>query len=304
MDKVIEIKNLKKYFGEVKAVDDISFSVKEGQLFAFLGLNGAGKSTTINIIVGILKKDSGECIVNSKSVDDIEKILPEIGIVFQSSVLDNKLTVLENLRYRAALYGIMKEEFDKNLNFLTEALDMKNILKKTFEKLSGGQKRKADIARALIHKPKLLILDEPTTGLDPQTRKLVWTLISQLRKSDRLTVLLTTHYMEEASEADYVAIMESGKIVATGTPTQLKNEYASDFMKIYGYDYKLIEVLKSHDLKYIKNREFIQIEFKDTLSAKNFLMENEKMITDFEVIKGKMDDVFLNVTGRDIKELR
>lgn len=302
MENVIEIKNLKKYFGTVKAVDDISLNVKKGQLFAFLGLNGAGKSTTINILVGILEKDSGECLINNKSIENINAILPEIGIVFQSSILDKNLSVYENLKYRAMMYDLTNEQFEKNLTFFVENLEMKDILTKPLDKLSGGQKRKVDIARALIHKPSILILDEPTTGLDPKTRSLVWQLVNNLRKKENLSVLLTTHYMEEAVESDFVVIMDNGKIVATGTPNQLKNKYANDYVKLFNYDKKILEILEKEKITFQKNKEFLLIEFKNTMLAKNFVVENKHLIFDLEILKGKMDDVFLNVTGKNLKE--
>lgn len=302
MGNIIEIKNLKKYYGAVKAVDDVSFVVKQGQLFAFLGLNGAGKSTTINILVGVQQKDEGECYINGKSIDEISSILPEIGIVFQASILDKKLTVYDNLRYRAMLYDLSKEEFEKNLKFYTEKLALQDILKKPIEKLSGGQKRKVDIARALIHMPKILILDEPTTGLDPKTRKLVWDLINELRKEINLTVLLTTHYMEEASIADYVVIMDSGKVATQGTPIELKNLYANDSLKLYKYDEKILKVLDELRLPYQKNKNTLEVKFKDTCSAKNFIVKNQKLIEDLEIVKGSMDDVFLNVTGKELRQ--
>ena len=302
MENIIEIVNLKKYFGNIKAVDDISFTVKEGQLFAFLGLNGAGKSTTINILVGVQQKDSGKCFINGKSIENIASILPEIGIVFQNSLLDKKLTVYDNLKYRAMLYNLSKTDFENNLKFFTEKLDLSNLLNKPLEKLSGGQKRKIDIARALIHKPKILILDEPTTGLDPKTRKSVWSLINLLRKNENLTVLLTTHYMEEASLADYIVIIDSGKIATQGSPNKLKNEFAYDLLKVYKYDNKLLEILENKKIPYEKIKKAIEIKFKDTLSAKNFLIENSDLIEDMEILKGSMDDVFINVTGKNLKE--
>ena len=301
-DFIIEIKNLKKYFGSVKAVDDISFSVKTGELFAFLGLNGAGKSTTINILVGVLSRDSGECFVNGSSVDDISKILPNIGIVFQSSVLDKNLSVYDNLRYRAMLYGMDKKEFEENLEYFIDKLDLKEILNKQLDKLSGGQKRKVDIVRALLHKPKILILDEPTTGLDPKTRKLVWNMINILRKTTNLTVLLTTHYMEEASIADNVVIIDNGKIVAEGSPLHLKNKYTSDFIKAYKYDKKLLEILEKAKIPYKKDKTCLEIQFKNTDDAKNFLVEYSTLFKDIEIVKGSMDDVFLSVTGKELKE--
>ena len=252
MSHIIDIRNLKKFFGDTKAVDDITFSVEEGELFAFLGLNGAGKSTTINILVGVLKRDSGDCFVNNFSVDEISKILPGIGIVFQTSVLDKKLSVYDNLRYRAMLYGMDKKEFENNLKYFIDKLDLGQILKKQLDKLSGGQKRKVDIVRALLHKPNILILDEPTTGLDPKTRKLVWDTINELRKTTNLTVLLTTHYMEEASIADNVVIIDGGKIVAEGSPLTLKNKYANDYIKAYKYDNSIFEILDKAKIPYKK----------------------------------------------------
>ena len=302
MNHIIEIKNLKKYFGDTRAVDNISFFVEEGDLFAFLGLNGAGKSTTINILVGVLKRDSGECFVNNLSVDDISKILPSIGIVFQSSVLDKNLSVYDNLRYRAMLYGMDKKEFEKNLKYFVDKLDLQPILKKQLDKLSGGQKRKVDIVRALLHKPKILILDEPTTGLDPKTRKLVWDMINEFRKNTNLTVLLTTHYMEEASIADDVVIIDGGKIVAQGSPLTLKNKFASDYIKAYKYDKKVLEILDKANIPYKKDKKHLEIKFKNTDDAKNFLVKNNTLFKDIEILKGSMDDVFLAVTGKDLKE--
>ena len=302
MDNIIEIKNLKKSFGDVQAVNDISFEVKEGELFAFLGLNGAGKSTTINILVGVEDKDSGECIIDGKSIDNIDSILPKIGIVFQSSVLDKKLSVFDNLKYRAMLYDLTKAQFNSNLEFLVNRLQMKDILDKRLDKLSGGQKRKVDIARALIHRPKVLILDEPTTGLDPKTRKVVWDLVDNLRKEEKLTVLLTTHYMEEATIADNVVILDAGKIVAKGTPIELKNKFSSDYLRIYKYDKSICDVLDDENIQYIEDKDKLTIRFASTQSAKEFLVKYNELISDLEIVKGSMDDVFLSVTGKELKE--
>ena len=302
MSHIIEIRNLKKFFGDTKAVDDITFSVEEGELFAFLGLNGAGKSTTINILVGVLKRDSGDCFVNNFSVDEISKILPSIGIVFQTSVLDKNLSVYDNLRYRAMLYGMDKKEFEDNLKYFIDKLDLGQILKKQLDKLSGGQKRKVDIVRALLHKPNILILDEPTTGLDPKTRKLVWDTINELRKTTNLTVLLTTHYMEEASIADNVVIIDGGKIVAEGSPLTLKNKYANDYIKAYKYDNSIFEILDKAKIPYKKEKNYLEILFKSTDEAKNFLVEHNNLFKDIEIVKGSMDDVFLSITGKELKE--
>ncbi|MBS5724523.1 MAG: ATP-binding cassette domain-containing protein, partial [Clostridiales bacterium] len=231
MSGIIEIHHLCKHFGDVKAVQDVSFQVKKGELFAFLGVNGAGKSTTIHIMCGQLSKDSGSIVIDGRDLDqDVDSIKGELGVVFQNSVLDSALTVYDNLESRAALYHIFGQAFRDRLAALADKLEFKDLLKRTVGKLSGGQRRRIDIARALLHRPKILILDEPTTGLDPQTRKILWDVISDLRKNENLTVFLTTHYMEEAAEADYVVILDSGKISAQGTPLELKNTYTGDYI--------------------------------------------------------------------------
>ena len=228
MDKIIEINHLNKSFGKIKAVDDLSFCVEEGELFAFLGINGAGKSTTISIMCGQLEKDSGQIIIDGYDIDKISNvslIKKEIGIVFQDSVLDKSLTVYDNLESRAALYGIYKEKFIEQLKKVSKILNFENLLDRPYGKLSGGQKRRIDIARAIIHNPKILILDEPTTGLDPRTRTLVWNAIESLRKELKMTVFLTTHYMEEADTiCDQIIFINKGKIIATGTPSEIKKK--------------------------------------------------------------------------------
>ena len=232
----IEIKNLKKSYdnGRSFAVNDISFNVEKGSLFAFLGMNGAGKSTTINIICSILEKDDGKIYINGQDLDNhSEKIKKEIGVVYQNSVLDEFLTVKENLKIRLNFYGLTKEEKNKNFKEIVELLDIDTLLNKNIKDLSGGQKRRIDIARAMIHKPKLLILDEPTTGLDPKARIIVWDLIEKIRKETNMTVLLTTHYLEEAEKASMVVIMNKGKIIASGSPNELKNKFAKDCIYTY-----------------------------------------------------------------------
>lgn len=299
---VIEIENLRKSFKEVKAVDDISFKVKEGELFSFLGVNGAGKSTTINIISGVMNKDSGKVKVCGYDIDEnANEIKSKIGIVFQNSVLDKKLTVYDNLKYRANMYGIFGNDFRARLEEMTELLDLKEILKRPLAKLSGGQKRRIDIARALIHKPELLILDEPTTGLDPKTRITVWKIIEKLRKEDGLTVFLTTHYMEEASDSDYVVIIDAGKVAAEGTPHELKNEFASDFIKLYNHREEAEKYFLSLGYNVKNERDFTEIELKSTAETAKFFKEKPHLFEDFEVLKGNMDNVFLKVTGKDLQ---
>ena len=301
---IVEIDNLHKSFKDVKAVDDISFRVKEGELFAFLGVNGAGKSTTINIISGVLAKDSGKVIVCGENIDNnLDKIKNSIGIVFQNSVLDKKLSGYDNLKYRAALYGIFGADFKARLQEMTELLDLKDILKRPITKLSGGQKRRLDIARALIHNPKLLILDEPTTGLDPKTRITVWSVIDKLRKENGLTVFLTTHYMEEASDSDYVVILDSGKVVAEGSPHELKNKFASDYIKFYNNMDKAEEYFENLGKNIKKERDFVIVEIESTNEMHNYFEQIPEIFDDFEVLKGNMDNVFLNVTGKNLKEM-
>lgn len=298
MEKIIEIKNLSKSFGDIKAVDDLSFSVREGELFAFLGLNGAGKSTTINIMCGMLSKDEGEVIINHKNIDtDLVGVKKDLGVVFQNSVFDMPLTVYDNLKSRAILYGISDEQFKNKLDELGELLDFSSLLNRTYGKLSGGQKRKIDIARALFHEPKILILDEPTTGLDPQTRKKVWEVIEYLRKEKNLTVFLTTHYMEEVSDADYVVILDSGKIVAEGTPLDLKNRYTGDFIIFYNVKEEEIKKMK---LPYEVLSDHIKVSIQNTSMIPNLIDKFPSLFVDFEVTKGKMDDVFLASTGKKL----
>lgn len=267
-------------------------------MFAFLGVNGAGKSTTISIICGLLKKDKGTVLVDESDIDHgLDKISKTLGVVFQNSALDKPMSVKDNLRSRAVLYGIYGKEFKNRLDELATMLDFKKLLNRKVGKLSGGQKRKIDIARALIHKPKILILDEPTTGLDPQTRKIIWNVMDDLREKENMTIFLTTHYMEEASDADYVVILDRGQIVARGTPVELKNEYTGDFITLYGV---AEEEVKKLNLPYEKIQNSYRIEVEDTSKATELILNNPSLFKDYEIQKGKMDDVFLSVTGKKL----
>lgn len=300
MKNIIEIKNLNKTFGKLHAVQDLSFCVRESELFAFLGVNGAGKSTTINIICGQLQKDSGSVYIDSHNLDkEVDAVKTELGVVFQNSVLDKALTVRDNLESRAALYGITGNSFEKRLEELSEMLDFKELLKRTVGKLSGGQRRRIDIARALLHNPKILILDEPTTGLDPQTRKNLWNVIANLRKTQNMTVFLTTHYMEEAADADYVVILDSGKLIAKGTPLELKNKYTGDFITLYG---ATEETVKTLGVPFVPIRDAYRLSVPNTASATELIIKHPELFSDFEITKGKMDDVFISVTGKKLTE--
>lgn len=299
MQNIIEINNLDKSFQDVHAVNDLSLRVKEGELFAFLGVNGAGKSTTISIMCGMLAKDGGKVFIDGKDVDkDMREITKELGVVFQNTVLDAKLSVKDNLTSRAALYGITGKEAKQRIAHLAELLEFKDILNRTFGKLSGGQKRRVDVARALLNNPKILILDEPTTGLDPEARKALWSVVTSLLKNQNMTVFLTTHYMEEAADADYVVILDSGKISAEGTPLELKNNYTGDFVTIYNVDEDKIKAL---GLPYENIRDAVRIAVKNTEEARDLIVKHPDLFTDFEITKGKMDDVFLAVTGKKLE---
>lgn len=298
MKPIIEIQNLRKSFGDVKAVQDISFEVREGELFAFLGLNGAGKSTTISILCGQLSKDSGTVVIDGNNIDkSADAVKREIGVVFQNSALDKALSVRDNLESRAALYGITGKTFRERLNALAAMLEFEDLLLRPVGKLSGGQRRRIDIARALLHSPKILILDEPTTGLDPQTRKLLWDVVSNLRHEQNMTVFLTTHYMEEAADADYVIILDSGKISAKGTPLELKNLYTGDFITLYGADESDVRAL-GYPTKTVGGA--IRVAVPNTAAATDLILKNPALFVDYEITKGKMDDVFLAATGKKL----
>ena len=298
MEHIIEIEHLCKSFGEVKAVKDLSFHVQRGELFAFLGVNGAGKSTTISILCGQLEKDSGSVKVCGEDIDRaLAHISRRLGVVFQYSALDGVLTVRENLRSRAALYGITGERFRARLAELSALLELEPLLDRTLGKLSGGQRRRIDIARALLHRPEILILDEPTTGLDPQTRRLLWDVVQRLRREEELTVFLTTHYMEEAADADYVIILDSGRIAAEGTPLTLKNTWTGDFLTLYGVTKEQAAAL---DCPCETVRDAVRVSVPDPAAATKLIMAHPALFTDYELTKGKMDDVFLAVTGKKL----
>ncbi len=298
MNNVIEIRHLCKHFGDIKAVQDLSFQVKQGELFAFLGVNGAGKSTTISIMCGQLNKDSGTVLIDGLDLDHkADQTKEKLGVVFQNSVLDAPLSVRDNLESRAALYGIRGKAFKQRLHQLAELLDFEDLLGRTVGKLSGGQRRRVDIARALLHQPEILILDEPTTGLDPQTRNLLWDVITKLRKEQGMTVFLTTHYMEEAADADFVVILDRGQIAAEGTPLALKNTYTGDFIALYNTDEQSVKTLGK---PYEAIADGYRVSVQNTAEATRLILSHPQIFTDYEITKGKMDDVFLAVTGKKL----
>ena len=302
MEDIIQVKNLKKYFKEVKAVDDISFRVKRGQLYGFLGVNGAGKSTTINMLCTLLKPEEGEvtlcgCRLGREDV----KVRSKIGVVFQDNTLDDRLTVKENLIIRASLYEPGKRGLHKNLDYVCDVLDIGELLDRQYRKLSGGQRRRCEIAKALMNRPEILFLDEPTTGLDPQTRQNVWECIERLRREDNMTVFLTTHYMEEAAKAHYISIMEAGKLVADGTPSELKQQYAQDILKLVPENEdELMKQLKEEGYFFQRQSNYIRVTIPDSISGLEILVRVRDSLKSFELVQGTMDDVFLNITGKSL----
>ena len=302
MDKILEVTNLSKSYNEIVAVNNISFSVNKGSLFSFLGVNGAGKSTTINIICSIINKDKGKVIVDGLDLDiDAQKIKSLLGVVFQTSVLDERLSVKDNLIFRSSFYPLSKDKLNENLNNVIKLLELEPILDRPIKNLSGGQKRRIDIARAIIHSPKFLILDEPTTGLDPQTRKIVWSILDKIRKETGMTIFLTSHYLEESDNASDVVIMDKGVIKTSGTPNELKNKYSSDMIIAYKEkDEDFEKELNKEKLNFDFNSELCKytIKVKDTPQCKYIIKKYDKYLDDIEIKKGNMDDVFLNITGR------
>ncbi len=276
---MIHVENLRKNYGGINAVNGVGFEVKEGQLFSFLGTNGAGKSTTINILTTLIKKSSGKAMVGGHDVERGAKHVRDlIGVVFQDSVLDAALTVRENLTVRAALYG----RGAKLKGAVENAIKLSGVAEfaaRPYGKLSGGQRRRADIARALVHTPRLLFLDEPTTGLDPKTRSDIWTLIRDLQRKSGMTVFLTTHYMEEASGSDDVVVLHKGEVKAQGTPLDLRTRYCTDVLKLT-----------------LTNGQYIEQKLAKTVDALPILAQYEGNIANVEIINGTLDDVFLNLT--------
>ncbi len=304
--KIIEVSDLKKSYGKVQAVKSLSFYVEQGKLFAFLGPNGAGKSTTIDIITTFLQKDSGTVTIDGLTLgQDDNQIRRIIGAVFQDNMLDELLTVRENILMRGSLYGLRGHTLKAAADKAIAAAEVGDFQNRRYGKLSGGQRRRADIARALVHTPKILFLDEPTTGLDPQTRKTVWETIRKLQKETGMTVFLTTHYMEEAAEADYVVVIDSGEIAARGTPAQLKETYAGDFLKLVPQKDRMEHLrtwLTEKKLSFTQQADTFRISIPHTLEALPLIDECRSDLSGLEIVNGTMDDAFIAITGKEIRE--
>lgn len=323
MEQVIQVKGLKKYFGKVKAVDDITFSVERGELFGFLGVNGAGKSTTINMLCTLFRPTAGEITIGGNLLGrEDEAIRRRIGVVYQNNCLDDRLTVRENLMVRGSLYERDTRKLKERIAQVCERLRLEETFDRHFGMLSGGQKRKCEIARALLHTPEILFLDEPTTGLDPATRKTVWESLEKLRQ-EGMTIFLTTHYMEEAAKCSHIAVMDGGKIKEYGTPFSLKEKYSRDRLRLMAkpeagalLEEKLAGLMGrleerpgdewenwSYDISEQDHGERLyDIFLRNSMTALSILKETEELLAGFELVQGSMDDVFLNVIGKNLED--
>lgn len=303
MSNIVEVKNFTKKFGEFKAVDNISFTVEEGTIFAFLGPNGAGKSTTINTLCTIINKSEGTLKINGNEVSDHKnKVRNEIGIVFQDSTLDGKLSVEENLKFHCDFYRVPKSEVKERIDFVLELVNLQDWRKAPVSSLSGGMKRRVEIARGLVHYPKVLFLDEPTTGLDPQTRANIWDYIYKLQKEKNITIFLTTHYMDEAEICHKVAIMDHGKIVAYDSPYNLKKQYTSNVTKLRTEEPEALQnYLRENSVQHKFSDGLFKIYSNDIGTVLDMAEAFKASILDFETSKGTLNDVFLAITGKEIR---
>ncbi|EAD9018679.1 ABC transporter ATP-binding protein [Listeria monocytogenes] len=296
---MIKLTNVVKKFGKVEAVKGINLEVEKGSLFAFLGENGAGKSTTLSMICTESEPTSGEIIIADEKLTfkNRKSFRQKLGVVFQENVLDDLLTVRENLYNRASLYGKTKAEITERLALVSSIMGIEDILNRRFEKLSGGQKRRAEIARAIMHDPEILLLDEPTTGLDPKTRVSVWKIIDYLREELGMTVFLTTHYLEEAKDADQLAVIHKGKIIAQGTPANIRSRFSVD--KIFFYDAKVAElqtIIEKINLPFKVTKETMRVDvINQDVEILAILNQTAGLYGSFEVIKGNLDDAFISM---------
>ncbi len=302
MEPVIKVEGLKKSFGDVRAVDDISFEVERGELFGFLGINGAGKSTTINMLCTLYAATAGSVEICGYQVGkQDEEVRKRIGVVYQGNCLDDKLTVAENLFVRGVLYEKDHRKLRTDIRRICGILELEDVYHRRLAKLSGGQKRRCEIARALVNAPEIMFLDEPTTGLDPATRKKVWASLERLRREEKMTIFLTTHYMEEAARASHIAIMDAGHLKEYGTPFSLKEKYAKDQLRLYSRSPGLEERLAALQAAYRKKEDYFVVAVPESMAALAVLDSVRELIDGFEMVQGSMDDVFLNVTGKKLE---
>lgn len=302
MESIIRVENLKKNYGEIEAVKGIDFAVERASFFAFLGPNGAGKTSTIEMMCTFLPPSSGKILIDGYEVGkDNARIRENIGVVFQNNVLDDLLTVEENLSLRGKLYGNNRDVLKELIQEAMASTDIADLKDRPYGNLSGGQRRRVDLARGLIHRPKVLFLDEPTTGLDPQTREKVWETIKKMQEENDLTIFLTTHYMEEAAQADQIIILDHGEIEEEGSPAQLKEKYAKNKLVLTPKNDQFAQKLRADQLSFEKTGDTFTIIIDNTIDAIELSERYKEDLESYEVLKGTMDDVFLNVTGRELR---
>ena len=305
-DSIIKVENLVKKFGELVAVDNISFSVAPGEIFGFLGPNGAGKTTTINILCTLLKPTSGRATINDFDVvRQQSQVRHSIGLVFQDPSLDERLNGLQNLRFHALVYGVPASVREQRIEQMLKLIDLWDKRHSEVRTYSGGMKRRLELARGLLHYPKVLFLDEPTLGLDPQTRNRIWEHILELRRREGTTVFMTTHYMEEADRADRIAIIDHGKVVAIDTPKKLKRMVGKDIISVRtGNDDRAVEEIKSrYQIESRRDNDGLTFEVDNGEEfLPTFIKEFGTKILSVSLHRSSLNDVFLKLTGREIRE--
>ncbi|WP_347861911.1 ATP-binding cassette domain-containing protein [Salimicrobium sp. PL1-032A] len=306
---IISVKDLTKTYKKTKAVKEINFDVEEGEIFGFLGPNGAGKSTTINMICTMLKPTSGSIMINGYDVKkEKDKVRASIGIIFQENTLDEKLTANENLMLHCRFYNVPKEKRQERIHEVLEIVDLVDERKQRVETFSGGMKRRLEIARGLLHYPKVLFLDEPTVGLDPQTRSHLWEYILKLKEKEGITMFLTTHYLDEAEISDRVAIMDQGDIIAIDSPTALKDQLGGDMIELSTEDNRqalreIEEKVSGAEVSVEGDTIHLKVESSDAFIS-SFIKTLEIPITRLNIRKPTLNDVFLAFTGRKIGETK
>lgn len=302
-DFILKVDHLSKKFGSKIAVNDVSFQVKEKSFFALLGSNGAGKTTTLSIILSFLKANSGKIFFNDSEIDSLKKLLSfknQLGVVFQESVLDKELSVIDNLKIAAALYYLNSKEQKEHLNKIIEMLEIHDLLKQKVKTLSGGERRKIDIARAIINYPKILLLDELTAGLDPKVQIIVWKIVKKLHELGT-TVIFTTHYLEEAEQADHVVIMDKGKVIDDDTVVNLKNKYHLNYIMINSSKNNELEsLLLSEKIDFIYQLDCYHVYYQNEEQLNLYLKKLDKFLIQFKIVSASMRDVFLSAVGMEI----
>ncbi len=307
MNSIISVKDLTKTYKKVDAVKKINFDVKEGEIFGFLGPNGAGKSTTINMICTMLKPTSGDITINEYDAKkQKDEVRASIGIIFQENTLDEKLTANENLKLHCRFYNVPKNKRDDRIQEVLEIVDLVDEQNQRVEEYSGGMKRRLEIARGLLHYPKVLFLDEPTVGLDPNTRAHLWEYILKLKEKEGITMFLTTHYLDEAEISDRVAIMDQGEIIAIDSPTALKDQLGGDIIELSTEDNQaalkeIEEKMETVEVKVEDDTIHLKVASSDAFIS-SFIKTLEIPITKLNIRKPTLNDVFLAFTGRKIKE--